>query len=100
MLKNRKGFTIVEMLVVIGVIALLLLLIIPNIGEKQKIINNKGCEALKETINSQISLYELQHNKKPKNINELVKEGYLKEEQTKCRDNKKITIKDDQAIIE
>lgn len=100
MLRNKKGFTIVEMLVVIGVIALLLLLIIPNIAEKQKLINSKGCEALKETVNSQINLYELQHDKKPKDINELVKGGFLKEEQTKCRDNKKIVIKDEQALIQ
>lgn len=89
----------VEMLIVIGIIALLLMLIIPNINEKQKLINLKGCEALKETINSQISLYELKNNKKPKNINDLVKDGFVKKEQTICKNNLKIEIENDEAVI-
>lgn len=99
LLKNRKGFTMVEMLIVIGIIALLLLLIIPNINEKQKLINLKGCEALKETINAQINLYELKNNKKPKTINDLVKDGFIKQEQTICKDNLKIVIENEEAII-
>lgn len=99
MFKNKKGFTMVEMIIVIGVIALLLLLIVPNINEKQKTINQKGCEALKETVNSQIYLYELKHDKLPKTINELVKDGFLKKEQGKCKNNLSIVIEDGQALI-
>ncbi|MDR3215307.1 MAG: competence protein ComGC, partial [Bacilli bacterium] len=78
----------------------LLLLVIPNISEKQKLINMKGCEALKETINSQIYLYELKYDKKPTNINELVKNGFIKEEQTKCKSNQSIVIVNEEAKIE
>lgn len=99
MLKNNKGFTMIEMIIVISIIALLLLLIVPNINEKQKMINLKGCEALRETVNSQIYLFELKHNKLPKNINDLVKDGFLKNNQDKCKNNLKIIIKNGQAQI-
>lgn len=99
MIKNKKGFTIIEMLIVIGIIALLLLLIIPNINEKQKMINNKGCDALKETINSQIYLYDLKFNKLPSSINDLVKEGFIKQEQTKCKNGSSIEISNNEAVI-
>lgn len=89
----------IEMLIVISIIALLLLLIIPNINEKQKMINRKGCEALKETINSQVYLYELKNNKLPDSVSDLVKGGFIKEEQTKCKDNLSIELKDGQAQI-
>ncbi|MDF9866849.1 competence protein ComGC [Bacilli bacterium PM5-3] len=99
MLKNKKGFTMIEMIIVISIIALLLLLIIPNINEKQKMINLKGCEALKETINSQIYLYEIKHNKLPTSTSDLVKEGFIKDEQTKCKNNLSIVIENGQAKI-
>lgn len=99
MFKNRKGFTMIEMIIVIGIIALLLLLIIPNISEKQKMINLKGCEALKETVNSQIYLYELKHNKLPKTMDDLVSGGFIKKDQDKCKNNLKIVISNGQAQI-
>lgn len=89
----------VEMIIVISIIALLLMLIIPNINEKQKMINMKGCEALRETINSQIYLYELKYNKKPTNINDLIKDGFIKKEQATCKNGIKIIIENEEAII-
>ena len=62
-------------------------------------INRKGCEALKETINSQVYLYELKNNKLPGSVDDLVKGGFIKEEQTKCKDNLSIILKDGQAQI-
>ena len=99
LIKNKKGFTMVEMLIVIGIVALLLLLIIPNINEKQKMINQKGCEALKETITSQMYLYELKNGKLPTNINDLISEGFINQEQAQCKDNLSIAIENGQAII-
>lgn len=98
-MKDKRGFTIIEMLMVIGIIALLLLLIVPNLNKRQKSVNYQACLALKETINSQIYLYDLDHNKYPKNIEELVSNGYLKENQNKCKDNYYIEIENEQAII-
>lgn len=35
MLNNQKGFTLIEMLIVLAVISLLLILFIPNLAEKK-----------------------------------------------------------------
>ena len=40
----KKGFTILEMIIVLTIVALLYLLTIPNIQQKKEIIDNKGCE--------------------------------------------------------
>ncbi|WP_152908487.1 prepilin-type N-terminal cleavage/methylation domain-containing protein, partial [Geobacillus stearothermophilus] len=42
---NQKGFTLIEMLIVLMVISVLLLIAIPNIAKHNSMINEKGCEA-------------------------------------------------------
>ena len=46
--EKKNGFTILEMMIVMLIVALLLLITLPNIQQKEKIIRNKGCEALLE----------------------------------------------------
>jgi len=46
MLKNEKGFTLVEMLIVLAIISILILLIIPNAISILGMANEQGCEAL------------------------------------------------------
>ena len=41
-MKNNKGFTILEMMIVLSIIALIFLLTLPNIQQKEKIIRSKG----------------------------------------------------------
>ena len=43
---NEKGFTLVEMLIVLAVISILVLLIIPNAITILSTANEQGCEAL------------------------------------------------------
>jgi len=43
---KEKGFTLIEMLIVLAIISILLLVTIPNITRHNTVINNKGCEAL------------------------------------------------------
>lgn len=89
----------VEMLIVIGVVSVLLLLIIPNINDKQKLINDKGCEALKETITSQLFLYELKFNEMPNSVEDLISKGFIKKEQTQCKNNKQIYIEKGVVVV-
>ncbi len=97
-MKNNKGFTILEMIIVLTIIALIFLLTLPNIQQKKEIINTKGCEALIEVVNAQILLYEIDHNVPPTSIGVLISEGYLKESQQTCPDNSKIVISNGEAI--
>ena len=39
-MKNNKGFTILEMMIVLSIIALVFLLTLPNIQQKEKIIRS------------------------------------------------------------
>ena len=46
MLRNEKGFTLVEMLIVLAVISILVLLVVPNAISILGTANEQGCEAL------------------------------------------------------
>ncbi|MED4070546.1 competence type IV pilus major pilin ComGC [Priestia endophytica] len=92
MMKNEKGFTLIEMLIVMLVITVLLLIMIPNIVSHNKAIRNKGCEAFLNTVEAQVQVYEIEKGKKP-TMNELIEGGYLKE--AKCPNGTEITINAD-----
>lgn len=47
---SNKGFTLVEMMVVLLIISVLLLVTIPNIARHTATIDSKGCEAYKTQI--------------------------------------------------
>ena len=81
-MQNKKnGFTVLEMMIVMLVIALLLLITLPNIQQKETIIRDKGCQALLDIVDSQIILYEIDNLTTPTSVQELINEGYLKEGQ-------------------
>jgi len=94
MYNNQKGFTLIEMLIVLTIISLLIILIIPNIGSKSKTVNDKGCEALEEVIQTQVSAYYLEKEAYPKTVDELEEAGYITEKQTECKDGTSFEIND------
>lgn len=97
---KRNAFTILEMMIVMLIVALLLLITLPNIQQKEKIIRKKGCEALLEVVNSQIMLYEIDQLETPTSVQQLIDLGYLKEGQDECPDHSKVIIVDGQATSE
>lgn len=94
---KSKGFTMLEMLVVLSVVALLFTLTLPNIQKRMNTVREKGCDALVEVVNTNILQYELDTGEVVDSIDTLVDEGYLKESQTKCMDGTEIIINDGQA---
>lgn len=93
----KKGFTILEMIIVLTIIALIFLLTLPNIQQKKQVIDGKGCEALIEVVNAQILLYEIETLETPGSMSALISKGYLKETQQRCPDGEKITISGGEA---
>lgn len=93
----KKGFTVLEMIIVLSVISMIFLITLPNIQQKQSIIEKKGCEALIEVVNSQILLYEVENLESPSSIDDLIQNNYLKETQRRCPDGKMIEVIDGQA---
>lgn len=95
---KKNGFTILEMMIVMLVVVILLLVTLPNIQQKEKIIRAKGCDALLEIVNSQIMLYEIDEDRTPASISELISKGYLKSSQAKCPDGSSVQIVNGQAV--
>ncbi|MGG3737874.1 competence type IV pilus major pilin ComGC [Aeribacillus pallidus] len=83
-MKNEKGFTLIEMMIVLLVITVLLFISIPNIASHSKEIHSKGCKAFVQMVQSQVEAFRLNHNRLPNDISELVQEGYLRQNETSC----------------
>lgn len=92
-----NGFTMLEMLIVLSIIALIFTLTIPNIQDRMESVREKGCDALVEVVNTAILQYELDTGEIAGSVDELIAEGYLKESQSKCMDGTDISIYDGQA---
>ncbi len=96
----KKGFTVLEMILVLTVVSVIILVTVPNITQKKEVINNVGCKALLEVINGQILMYELENGEKPGGVDDLVAEDYITESQCYCPDGTYIQIVDGQASAE
>ncbi|HEL1612789.1 TPA: competence type IV pilus major pilin ComGC [Streptococcus suis] len=73
---KKKAFTLVEMLVVLGIISLLLLLFVPNLSQQKDAIQEKGDAAVVKVVESQMELYELKYEKKA-TVEDLQQAGYI-----------------------
>lgn len=101
---NERGFTLIEMLVVLLIISMILLIVIPNVTKHSSTINNKGCEALNSMLETQMQAYEIEHSKKP-TIEDMVTEKYLldhhiEDNKVKCPNGNYLNINSDGSIEE
>lgn len=96
----RKGFTLLEMIVVIMIIALLMLVTIPNIQKVITIVQDKGCESQVKLVDAAILQYMVKTDEIPTSVGQLIDEGLLDSKQNKCQNNKVISISDGQAYAE
>ncbi|MBF0709771.1 MULTISPECIES: competence type IV pilus major pilin ComGC [unclassified Gemella] len=94
-LKDNKGFTLIEMLIVIFIIAILLVLIVPNISKNLDSAKDKSSEAYVKTVQSQITAYELNEGDSNVTFDKLVSRGYLEgdvEKASTAPNGKKVVI--------
>ncbi|WP_226680040.1 competence type IV pilus major pilin ComGC [Sutcliffiella horikoshii] len=77
--KDDRGFTLVEMLLVMLVITVLLLIMIPNVTKNSSLIGDKGCEALLSMVDAQIQTYRLDTGSEPATIDDLNSPEYLED---------------------
>lgn len=61
MKKIRKGFTLIEMVVVLFIISLLMLIMVPNIVAQKENADKKSDEAFKTTLITQAETYLADH---------------------------------------
>ncbi|MBO0474340.1 competence protein [Enterococcus sp. DIV0840] len=77
---NYKGFTLLEMLVVLLIISVLILLFVPNLSKHKEGVDKKGNEAIVKIVETQIDLYSMEKNQIP-TVDQLLKEEYITQEQ-------------------
>ncbi|GGK03237.1 competence protein ComGC [Lentibacillus kapialis] len=97
MFKNERGFTLIEMLIVLMIISVLIILIVPNLGKKSEEVHDKGCEALVSVVQAQADAYLIDTGAYPASIDTLVGE-YIESEQTTCPDDRTLTIAGDGTV--
>lgn len=93
----KKGFTLLEMIIVMGIIVVLFLMTVPNIQSTLKLVNEKGCDAQLKVVDAAILQSQLKHDAVPTSISELVTDGFLTQRQTQCSDGSSIIISEGQA---
>lgn len=91
LLKNKQGFTLVEMLIVLIIVSVLSLLIIPNIGDTTKEVDKEAQYALSQVVKSQASLYKLEKGVDA-TYESLKSAEYLTEAQVEKATNWNITV--------
>ena len=96
----KKGFTLLEMAIVIVIISIIFLLAIPNIQKTLTIVNSKGCKAIEKVADAAIVQYKLEYGDYPGSTSDLISAGLLTEEQTHCDGSHTLSISGGQAIID
>ena len=82
LLKKKKAFTLIELLICLFIIGLMMLLIIPNIAKQREEAQKKSDAAIVKVIENQQELYQLDKNVKDKpDVSTLKKDGYITQEQ-------------------
>ncbi|SDQ50547.1 competence protein ComGC [Virgibacillus subterraneus] len=101
MFNSQKGFTLIEMLIVLMIISVLIILMVPNLSDKSKEVYEKGCNALVNVVQAQVDAYYIEKNSYPVDLEVLETSGYITEEQKKCPNNTElqITNTDGKAIV-
>lgn len=96
---SQKGFTLIEMLIVLFIIAVLILIAIPNVTKHFATVDKKGCEAYAKMVQGQVEAYRIDQGKYPKTTTELEDKEYLKTSDSKACEGKTITITDGKVDV-
>ena len=87
----QKGFTLIEMMVVLLIISVLILIAIPNVTKHSATIDDKGCEAFVKMVQGQVEAYRINVKAVP-TLTDLTENDYLNEGETTCPNGAAIQI--------
>jgi len=95
-MKNKKGFTLVELIVSIALILVLFTLVVPGVTRMISQSNTKQCEQVKENILTAVDLYVTEHKNSfasggTLKLSDLYNGNYIDEEYKIEVNNSKIT---------
>lgn len=94
----QKGFTLIEMMVVLLIISVLILIAIPNVTKHSATIDEKGCEAYIKMVQGQVESYRINEKQVP-TITDLVENDYMIEGETMCPNGDEIQIDSDTGLV-
>lgn len=94
----KKGFTLLEMVVVVIIISILFLLTVPNVSKVINSVDNRACQAMTKVVDSAIAQFKLDYGTMPNSINDLVNGGYISQEQTQCSNGNSLSIEDGHCV--
>lgn len=97
---KNKGFTLLEMVVVVMIMAVLFLLTIPNVSKVMDTVDKKACDSLCKVVDSASIQYRLEYGEMPNSLTDLVSAGLLEENQTTCSNGESIYFSDGHATHE
>ena len=89
---DKKGFTLLEMILVVSVLSILFLLSVPSIQKVLSTVDEKGCKALLKVVDAAIVQYRLETGILPDDVYDLIDHGYLSDSQIECTNGKQILI--------
>ncbi|MFJ8066721.1 competence type IV pilus major pilin ComGC [Psychrobacillus sp. NPDC096426] len=95
--KNERGFTLVEMMIVLLIISVLILISIPNVTKHSANIDKKGCEAFIKMVEGQVEAYKIENKKIP--TIELLSESEFLKGVDSCPNGDKIKIQTDGSVV-
>jgi general secretion pathway protein G len=78
-LRNARGFTLLEMMIVISIIIILMAIAIPNYNRTVIQSRESVLRSNLSTLRSVISQYTLDKQKAPQSLDDLVQAGYLRQ---------------------
>lgn len=81
-LVDDRGFTLVEMLIVIAIIGILAAIAVPSFSKVTESAKRKACDANVKTLENLVVLYRLDTGSYPGDVQALVTDGYLEKEVT------------------
>ncbi|SUM51818.1 exogenous DNA-binding protein comGC [Mammaliicoccus lentus] len=90
----------IEMLIVLLIISILLIIIIPNISKQSETVKSTGCQAQVKMVAGQVEAYTLKHDAKPNSINDLVSDGFIKENQLTCKSGQNIVLNNGEVVAQ
>lgn len=90
MVRNEKGFTLIEMMIVLLIISVLVLIAIPNVTKHSRSIDEKGCDAYVKMVQGQVQAYKMDKKEFP-TLDSLKDEGYVTGD-LQCPDGRKLNL--------
>ncbi|MDW0117340.1 competence type IV pilus major pilin ComGC [Sporosarcina thermotolerans] len=71
-MKGEKGFTLIEMMIVLLIISVLVLIALPNVMKHAEKIDEMGCDAYISMVQGQVAAYMMENHELPESVSDLI----------------------------